>query len=76
MAQSVKHLALVQVMISWLVGLSPSSGSVLTGQSLESALDSVCVCVCVSFSLTLSHLCAPCSFLFLSLSLSVSLKNK
>ena len=41
MTQLVKHLALAQVMISWLVNLSPASDSVLTTQSLEPALDSV-----------------------------------
>ena len=41
MAQSVERLALAQVMISQFVGLSSASGSVLTAQSLEPALDSV-----------------------------------
>ena len=58
-AQSVKHLALTQVM---LVSLSPASGSVLTAQSLEPALDSVFP----SLSLCLSPAHA----------LSLSLKNK
>ena len=40
-AQSVKHLALAQVMISLLMSSSPTSGSVLTAQSLEPASDSV-----------------------------------
>ena len=40
-AQSVKQLTLAQVMISQFVGSSPASGSVLTVQSLEPALDSV-----------------------------------
>ena len=40
-AQSVKHPASAQVMISWFVGSSPTSGSVLTAQSLEPASDSV-----------------------------------
>ena len=40
MAQSVKRLTSAQVMISRLVGSSPASGSVLTAQDLESALDS------------------------------------
>ena len=39
--QSVKHLTSAQVMVSWLVSLSPVSDSVLTAQSLEPALDSV-----------------------------------
>ena len=41
MAQSVEHLTLAQVKISWSVSLSPVSGSVLTARSLELALDSV-----------------------------------
>ena len=40
-AQSVKRLALAQVMISWSVSSSPASGSVLTAQSLEPASESV-----------------------------------
>ena len=40
-AQSVKRLTSAQVTISWSVGLSPLSGSVLTAQSLEPALDPV-----------------------------------
>ena len=51
-----------QVVISWFVGLSPVSGSVLTAQSLEPAWDSVS-----------PSLSAP---LPLILSLSLSLKNK
>ena len=41
MAQSVKHLTSAQVMISQLLSSSPTSGSVLTAQSLEPASDSV-----------------------------------
>ena len=41
MAQSVEHLTLAQAMISQLLSSSPTSGSVLTTQSLEPALDSV-----------------------------------
>ena len=41
MAQLVERLALAQVMISQFVGSSPTSGSALTAQSLEPALDSV-----------------------------------
>ena len=59
-AQWVKRPNSAQVLISWLVGLSPALGSVLTAQSLEAALD------CLSPSLS-----AP-----LSLKLSLSLKNK
>ena len=40
MAQSVKHLTSAQVMISQLVSLSLTSGSVLTAQNLEPASDS------------------------------------
>ena len=40
-AQSVKRLASAQVMISWSTSLSPTSGSVLSAQSLELAWDSV-----------------------------------
>ena len=40
-AQPVKHPTSVQVMISQFMGLSPMSGSVLTAQSLEPALDSM-----------------------------------
>ena len=62
MAQSVKHLALAQVMISGFLSSSPDSGSVLTPQSLEPASDSVspsfsalpqlplCLCLCLSLS--------------------------
>ena len=39
-AQSVNHLTSAQVMISQFVSSSPTSGSVLTAQSLEPALDS------------------------------------
>ena len=40
-AQSVKHPTLAQVMISQFVSSSPTSGSVLTAQSLETASHSV-----------------------------------
>ena len=40
-AQSVKQQTSAQVMISWFVGSNPVSGSMLTAQSLEPALDSV-----------------------------------
>ena len=40
-SQSVEHPASAQVMISWSVGSSPTSGSVLTAQSLELSSDSV-----------------------------------
>ena len=61
-AQSVEHLTSAQVMISQFVSSSPVSGSVLTAQSLEPALDSV------SPSLSAPPL--------LMLSLRLSLKNK
>ena len=49
MAQSVERLTPGQVMMSWFVGSSLTSGSVLIAQSLESASDSV------SPSLSLLH---------------------
>ena len=58
-APLVKHPTSAQVMISWFVGLSPASGSVLTARSLQPASDSVCV----SLSAPRAH------------SLSLSLKN-
>ena len=61
-AQLVKPLTSAQVIISKLVSLSPTSGSVLTAQSLEPASDSVSP----SLSLPLTH----------SHSVSVSLKIK
>ena len=54
MTQSVKHSTSAQVMISWLVSSSTTSGSVLIAQSLESASDSV------SSSLSAPHLLVPC----------------
>ena len=59
-AQLVKHPASAQIMISQLVSSSPTSGSMLTAQSLEPALDSV----------------SPCLSAPLLLSVSVSLKSK
>ena len=44
-AQSVEHPTLARVMISQFVSSSPVSGSVLTAQSLEAALDSVSPCL-------------------------------
>ena len=41
MAQSVERPTSAQVMISWVVSSSPTSGSVLTARSLEPASDSV-----------------------------------
>ena len=62
MAQSVGYPTSAQAMISRFVGSSPASGSVLTAQSLDPALDSV--------SPSLSD--PP----MLMLSLSLSLDNK
>ena len=64
MPQSVKRLTSAQFMISHFVGLSPTSGSVLTAQNLDPALDSV--------SPTLSAHPLLC---FVSLSLSLSLSK-
>ena len=61
-AQSVKRLTAAQVIISQPVGSTPTSGSVLTAQSLEPASDSV------SPSLPLPRSC--------SVSLSLSKTNK
>ena len=61
-AQSVKHLTLAQVMTPWFVGSNPTSGSVLTAQSLEPASDSASLSLCPS----------PAH----GLSLSLSLNNK
>ena len=63
-AQLVKHPTLAQVMFSWFVSSSLTSGSVLTAQSLEPALDSVS-----------PSLSAPLQLVF-SLSLSLSLSQK
>ena len=60
MAQSIECLTWAQVMISRLMNPSPVSGSVLTAQSLEPALDPV----------------SPFLYLPLSHSLCLSLKNK
>ena len=70
MAQSVGHPTSAQVMISWSVSSSPASGSVLTAQGLEPALDSV------SPSLSLPFPCSHSVSLSPSLSLSLSFKNK
>ena len=52
-AQSVKHQTSTQVMVSRFVGSSPTSGSVLTAQSLEPASDSVSPSLSVPPLLTL-----------------------
>ena len=49
LAQSVKRPTSAQVMISRFVGSSPESGSVLTAQSLQPALDSVSPSRCFFF---------------------------
>ena len=70
-APLVKRPTSAQVMISWFIGFSPLTGSVLTAQSLEPASDvaspslSVPLPLLFVFSLSLSH----------SLSLSLS-QNK
>ena len=69
-AQSVERLTSAQVMISRSVGSSPTSGSVLTAQSLEPASDSVSPSVSVPPPLML------CLSLSLSLSLSLALSQK
>ena len=61
-AQSVKHLTLAQVTILQFMSSGPTSGSVLTAQGLESALDPV------------SHSLCPSPTHALSLSLSLSQK--
>ena len=53
-AQSVKRPTSTQVMISQVVGSSPASGSVLTAQNLEPALDSVSPFPSVPLPLSLS----------------------
>ena len=55
MAQSVECLTSAQVRISQRVGSSPASGSVLTAQSLEPALDSVSPSLSAPLSLSLSQ---------------------
>ena len=66
-AQSVKRQTSAQVMISWFVSLSPTSGSVMTAQSLEPVLG---FCVSLSFS------APPLLMLCLSLSKMNKLKKK
>ena len=56
MAQSVKRPTLAQVTILWSVDSSPASGSVLTAQSLEPALDSVSLALCPSPAYALSKI--------------------
>ena len=55
-AQSVKHLTLAQVMISWLMRLSLTSGSVLTAWSLLGILSlSLSASPLLSLSLSLKN---------------------
>ena len=54
MAQSFERLTSVQVMVSWFMNLRPTSGSVLTAQSLEPASDSVSPSLSVPPPLALS----------------------
>ena len=54
-AQLVECPTSAQVMISQLMGSSPASGSVLTAQSLEPALDSVSPFLSLSPCPTLTH---------------------
>ena len=63
MAQLVKHPTSAQVMILWVVSLTPVADSVLTVQSLEPASDSM------------SHSFSAPPLLMLSLSLSLPLKE-
>ena len=70
MALSVKRRTSAQVMILWFVVWSPTSGSVLTAQSLGPPPDSV------SPSLSLPLLCFCALSLSLSLSLSLTHTNK
>ena len=54
--QSVKHPTSAQIMISELVSLSPTSGSVLTARSLKPASDSVSPSLSAPLLLTLSKI--------------------
>ena len=69
-AQLVKCLTLAQVMISRLVSSSPTSGSVLTAQSLEPDFS-----FCLSLSLCLSICSSPTHALSLPLKNKWTLKN-
>ena len=71
MAQSVKCPTSAQVMISRFMGSSPVSGSVLTVQSLEPALDFMSL----SLSLSLSLCLFPAHALSFSLS-KIKIKSK
>ena len=55
MVQLVKHLTSAQVMISQLVGSSPTSGSVLAAPSLEPVSDSLSPSLSAPPLLVLSH---------------------
>ena len=54
-AQSVKHPTSAWVMVSHFMGSSPTSGSVLTAQSLEPAMDSVSLTLCPSPTCARAH---------------------
>ena len=54
LAGSVTCLTVAQVMISWLMSLSPALGCVITAQSLEPASDCVCLSLCPWLTLCLS----------------------
>ena len=58
-AQAVKRPTSAPVTTSQLVGLSPTSGSVLTAQSLETALDSVSPSLSAPPLLGLCHSLSP-----------------
>ena len=55
MAWSAERPTLAQVMISWSVGSSPASGSVLTAWNLEPASDSVSLSLSLSLCPSLAH---------------------
>ena len=57
-AQLVKLPTSAQVMVLQFVGSGPASGSVLTAQCLEPALDSVSLSLSLSLSLPLPYLCS------------------
>ena len=55
-AQTVRRPTSAQVTISWFAGSSPTSGSVLTAQSLEPALESLSLSLCPSPTSALSKI--------------------
>ena len=72
MAQVVERLASAQVMISPFLSSSPTSGSVVTAQSLEPVSDSVSPSLSLPLPVSLSVSAPP----QLMLCLSLSVKNK